>query len=57
MAAQMPYALPNASFIGFSGTPVKLLSTNTQEIFSARFNRWRHQRRVRTSDARRCLIK
>jgi type I restriction enzyme, R subunit len=29
----MPYALPNASFIVFSGTPVQLLSTNTQEIF------------------------
>lgn len=39
-AAQMRYALPNASFIGFTGTPVQLLGNNTQEIFGHIIHRY-----------------
>lgn len=34
------HALPNASFVDFSGTPVKLLSTNTHEIFGQNIYRY-----------------
>ncbi|MFC0016082.1 MULTISPECIES: type I restriction endonuclease subunit R [Allobacillus] len=39
-AAQLRYALPNASFVGFTGTPVKLLGNNTEEIFGHVIHRY-----------------
>lgn len=37
---QMPHVLPNVLFIGFSGTPVQILSTITQEIFGQIIHRY-----------------
>ncbi|RPF57025.1 type I restriction endonuclease subunit R [Aquisalibacillus elongatus] len=39
-AAQLRHALPNASFVGFTGTPVKLLGNNTEEIFGHVIHRY-----------------
>ncbi|MFD1449518.1 type I restriction endonuclease subunit R [Oceanobacillus sojae] len=39
-AAQLRFALPNASFVGFTGTPVKLLGNNTEEIFGHVIHRY-----------------
>jgi len=39
-AAQLRFALSNASFVGFTGTPVKLLGNNTEEIFGHVIHRY-----------------
>ncbi|WP_106497282.1 type I restriction endonuclease subunit R [Lentibacillus sp. Marseille-P4043] len=39
-AAQLRYAVPNASFVGFTGTPVQLLGNNTEEIFGHVIHRY-----------------
>ncbi|OAT84190.1 deoxyribonuclease HsdR [Bacillus sp. MKU004] len=39
-AAQLRKALPNASFIGFTGTPVQMLGNDTQEIFGHIIHRY-----------------
>lgn len=39
-ASQIRYALPNASFIGFTGTPVHMLGNDTQEIFGHIIHRY-----------------
>ncbi|MBA3725978.1 MAG: type I restriction endonuclease subunit R, partial [Armatimonadetes bacterium] len=33
MAAYLRHALPNASFIGFTGTPIEQIDANTREVF------------------------
>jgi type I restriction enzyme R subunit len=39
-AAQLRSSLPNASFVGFTGTPVKLLGNDTEEIFGHIIHRY-----------------
>ncbi|WP_432199367.1 type I restriction endonuclease subunit R [Anoxybacillus gonensis] len=39
-AAQLRYALPNASHIGFTGTPVDFVDNNTEEIFGHIIHRY-----------------
>lgn len=46
-AAQLRHALPNASFVGFTGTPVKLLGNNTEEIFGHVIHRYDMAQAVR----------
>jgi type I restriction enzyme R subunit len=45
-AAQMRYALPNASFIGFTGTPIELSDRNTQAVFGNHIDVYDIQRAV-----------
>jgi type I restriction enzyme, R subunit len=46
-AAQLRNALPNASFIGFTGTPVQMLGNDTQEIFGHIIHRYDMAQAVR----------
>lgn len=39
-ASQLRFSLPNASFVGFTGTPVKLLGNDTEEIFGHIIHRY-----------------
>ncbi|GAA0427840.1 hypothetical protein GCM10008983_00080 [Lentibacillus halophilus] len=39
-AAQLRHSLPNASFVGFTGTPVNLLGNDTEEIFGHIIHRY-----------------
>ncbi|MEZ7792183.1 type I restriction endonuclease subunit R [Niallia circulans] len=39
-AAQLRFALPNASHIGFTGTPVDFVGNNTEEIFGHTIHRY-----------------
>src|SRR5699024_5297288 len=39
-AAQLRHSFPNASFVGFTGTPVKLLGNDTEEIFGHIIHRY-----------------
>ena len=51
-ARHMRDALPNASFIGFTGTPIELADANTRAVFGDHISVYDIQRRSRTG--RRC---
>jgi type I restriction enzyme R subunit len=48
-ARHMRDALPNASFIGFTGTPIELTDKNTRAVFGDYISVYDIQRAVRTA--------